>query len=101
MVVAAQKVGVAAVQKVGVAATEPTERRYSLTLPSGLASHVDLVATREDVSITDLFRRLITVGLIAVEAERQPEKAIILREGTHEQEIMIFPRHHLEKMING
>jgi hypothetical protein len=65
-------------------------RRYSLVLPDDLFNEVERLADERQVTVVELLRRFIKLGLLAVQIENSPDKALLIREGDRDRELLIL-----------
>ena len=65
-------------------------RRYSLVLPEDLFNEVERLADERQVTVVELLRRFIKLGLLAVQIENSPDKALLIREGDRDRELLIL-----------
>lgn len=65
-------------------------KRYHLALPEELYEEVQMLAAARQVTVLDLFRRFIKLGLLVADAEHKPETAFVLREGSRERELVLL-----------
>ena len=64
-------------------------KRYNLVLPSGLFDEVQGLADSENVSVLELLKRFIKIGLILTKFSQSPDTSLILREGDKERELIL------------
>jgi hypothetical protein len=65
-------------------------RRYSLVLPEELYCEVEQLARERHTSVVELLRRFIKLGLLAVQIENSPGKALLIREGDKERQLLLL-----------
>jgi hypothetical protein len=65
-------------------------KRYNLVLPENLFDEVQRVAEERQTTVVDLLRRFIKLGLLALEIEDSPDKALLIRDGNIERQILIL-----------
>lgn len=65
-------------------------KRYNLLLPDDLFGEIQALATDEHISILELLRKLIRIGLKFYLFSRSSSARIILREGEQEREIILL-----------
>jgi 16S rRNA U516 pseudouridylate synthase RsuA-like enzyme len=68
----------------------PGLKRYNLVLPEGLFEEVQRVADARQVSVVELLRRFIKLGLVAVKVEEKDDATLVIKEGDKEREIMLY-----------
>lgn len=66
------------------------KQRYNLALPSDLAEQLEAVAQELHISVTELLRLFIKLGLIAHQVSTTPGAELIYREGTQERQIILL-----------
>lgn len=57
-----------------------TEARYTLAMPADLYNELRRIAERESVTIKDVVRQCLKVGLIAAQIDEDPSRELIMRE---------------------
>jgi hypothetical protein len=65
-------------------------KRYTLVLPETLFQQVEQLADDRGTTVVDLLRRFIKLGLLAVQIEESPGKALLIREGTELRELLML-----------
>lgn len=65
-------------------------KRFHVQLPEELYQKLQEVAEQNGTNSTELLRRFIRLGLIAVQAERSEGSALILREGDREKQLILL-----------
>lgn len=65
-------------------------KRYNLVLPTPLFQEVQALAGARQVSVLELLRRFVRLGLLVAKAEETPETAFVLREGSRERELLLL-----------
>lgn len=65
-------------------------KRYNLVLPSNLFDEVQKLAEDEHVSILELLKRFIKIGLVVTKLAQSPNASLILREGDRERELVLL-----------
>jgi hypothetical protein len=65
-------------------------KRYNLVIPAVLFHEVQALATHRQVSVLELLRRFIRLGLLVARAEETPQTAFVLREGSRERELLLL-----------
>lgn len=68
-----------------------TTRRFNLTLPTPIIAELEKVAQEYQISIVDVLRSFIRIGLMVVRAQNDPNKAVMIREGDRISEIFFTP----------
>lgn len=66
------------------------KKRYSLVLPQEVYDEVQCVADSEGTTVLEILRKFIKLGLIAVELEKKPNSALIIRTDDSEREIILI-----------
>lgn len=65
-------------------------KRYNLALPAELYDELQQVADQKQVTLVELLRKFIKLGLLATQLEDRPGAALLIREnGTDRQIVMI------------
>ena len=64
-------------------------KRYQLVVPNRLYARVQQAAEERDVSVVQLLRAFIKVGLLVLEAEKDPDSALILRTKDSEKQLVV------------
>lgn len=65
-------------------------KHYNLALPSNLFDEVYALAKDERVSVLELLKRFIKVGLIITKVTRSPDTHIIIQQGDRERELVLI-----------
>ncbi len=71
-------------------------KRYNLAIPTDLFDEIKDVADKRHISLVELLRKFIKIGLIVSKVEDNPNAAIIIREdsqngsGVREREIILY-----------
>jgi len=73
-----------------VMANKKDTKRFNLVLPNDLVKRVQKIADEEHTSVVEILRRFIKIGLLAVEIQKKPGAALILREGDDEKQILLL-----------
>lgn len=61
-------------------------KRYSLVLPEELFQHLDRIAEKDGVTLKDVLRRFIKIGLYLDRTlEKNPEASFIIRDGNEDK----------------
>ena len=59
------------------------KRRYSLVVPGDLYNEVKAIAGKRDITVAEVFRRFIKLGLLAESIDDDPERTLLIEnEGT-------------------
>jgi hypothetical protein len=66
-------------------------QRFNLTLPAPVVSEMEKIAEAYDISIVDVIRSFIRIGLLVSRAQNDPDKAVLIREGERITEIFMTP----------
>lgn len=66
------------------------KKSYTLKVPDLLDSTLREVAQRHDTNVEDVIQRAIRLFLITDSLERDPDAALIVREGGIERELVLF-----------
>jgi hypothetical protein len=64
--------------------------RYNLILPLALFQQVETVARREHVSMLEVLRHFIKVGIYLMHEAHDPHKTLIVRTGDRERELLLL-----------
>ena len=64
--------------------------RYNLALPNELFEELKMVADEKGISVVEMLRKFIRLGLLALQIQDKPGSALIIREGDTERQIMIL-----------
>lgn len=64
-------------------------KRYNLVLPNDLYLEVESIATAEQSTMIDAFKRILKYGLLAYRVMKDPSAQLIIREGNSEREIYL------------
>lgn len=65
-------------------------KRFNLVLPEELLMQVQRIAEEEHTTVVEIFRRFIKLGLLAVELQKKPNSALILKQGGEEREVLFL-----------
>jgi metal-responsive CopG/Arc/MetJ family transcriptional regulator len=60
-------------------------KRYSVSLPDELFNDIQQIAERQQITLVDVLRKCIKLGLIASKADNDPNLELIIREGDTER----------------
>lgn len=63
-------------------------KSYKLILPSGLYAELEAVAKNHHCSVVSIMRKCLQIGLIAIDANDDPNKSLILRDGESEMRLV-------------
>lgn len=64
--------------------------RYNLALPTTLYDEVKQAADNHGVTVVDIIRKFLQIGLMVLRLQDEPGAALIIREGDSERQILIF-----------
>jgi hypothetical protein len=64
--------------------------RYNLALPKDLFDELKGAADERGMTVVEVLRKFIKLGLIALDTQDKPGSALIIREGDAERQIMII-----------
>jgi hypothetical protein len=69
-------------------------KRYNLILPEEIFNEVQEIAKRKNLSIIDVFRKFVRLGLVATKLEEDPhsDSILLFRRGKMEYPITLFER---------
>ena len=70
--------------------TESNMYRYNLALPKELFEELKEAAEERGMTVVEVLRKFIKLGLLALETQDKPGSALIIREGDTERQIMMF-----------
>jgi len=65
-------------------------KRYNLVLPEALFLEVQDLAGRQHVTVLELLRKFIRLGLLVAKAEESPDTVFLLREGNTERQLVLL-----------
>jgi hypothetical protein len=65
-------------------------KRYNLVLPNNLYDEVQALANDENVSVLELLKRFIKIGLVVTKLNQSPNASLIIREGDRERELVFI-----------
>ncbi len=71
-------------------ARENTVKRYNLVLPEDLYDEVRRQAEEHGTTVVELLRKFIRLGLLAMDVQKDPKSALIIREGDTEKELILL-----------
>ncbi len=66
------------------------KRRFNLVLPEDMLAQVEQLAEEECTSVVEIFRRFVKLGLIVTDIQNAPDKALLIKRGDHEREVLII-----------
>lgn len=66
------------------------KHRFNLVIPDPIYKELYQIASQEDVPVTEVIRKFIKVGLIAYDAQQDPEKKLIIRERDTDIELLLI-----------
>jgi hypothetical protein len=67
----------------------PKTKRYNLVLPDELYGELQNLADRRSLSVIDVMRKFIQIGMIVDKASTMPNTKILIRENNVDREIVI------------
>jgi hypothetical protein len=65
-------------------------KRYNLVLPEALFSEVQALADQRGVTVLELLRKFIRLGLLVAKAEDSPDTVFLLRDGETERQLVLL-----------
>ena len=65
-------------------------KRYNLVLPEELFNEVQQIADKEHITVLEVLRRFIKLGLLASKIQDDPDSALYIREGNSERKIIFL-----------
>jgi hypothetical protein len=65
-------------------------KRYNLVIPSGLFEEVQTLADEESISVLEMLKRFIKIGLIITKLYQSRDAALIIRQGDRERELVLL-----------
>lgn len=65
-------------------------KRYNLVLPQALYQQLQEVADERHTTVLELIKRFIRLGLLAVQAENDPNLDFIVRENGVEKQLLVL-----------
>jgi hypothetical protein len=72
-------------------ATSPSNlKRYNLALPEDLYNELQSLANERHTTVVAILRSFIKLGLMAIEIEKTPDAALLIRENNKEREIVLL-----------
>jgi len=73
-----------------IKSTEPKIYRYNLALPKELFDELKDAADERGMTVVEVLRKFIKLGLLALETQDTPGSALIIKEGDTERQIMML-----------
>lgn len=64
--------------------------RYNLALPKELFDELKKAADEKGMTVVEILRKFIKLGLLILEIQDKPGSALIIREGDTERQILIY-----------
>jgi hypothetical protein len=65
-------------------------KRYNLVLPEPLFQAVQELAEQRHVTVLELLRKFIRLGLLVAKAEESPDTMFLLRDGDTERQLILL-----------
>jgi len=65
-------------------------KRYNLVLPEELLREVQELAEKRHVSVLEMLRKFIRLGLLVAKAEESPDTVFLLRDGDTERQLILI-----------
>ena len=65
-------------------------KRYNMVLPETLYIELQDVAKENDITVVELLRRFIKLGLVVHNVSKDPSAAFLIRNGDTEREVMFI-----------
>lgn len=65
-------------------------KRYNLLMPTILFDEVQSIADQQHITVLELLRHFIRIGLVVAKIAQNPNASIIIREGDREKEIVFI-----------
>ncbi|HKP52659.1 MAG TPA: hypothetical protein VJ183_08395 [Chloroflexia bacterium] len=69
---------------------QKTQKRYNLVLPTEVFEEIEAAAEIRHVTVADLLRDFIKLGLLAIKIEETPGSTIVFREGNTDTQVKIL-----------
>lgn len=69
---------------------EKPSKRVHLVVPGEVWDDIERIAAERHTTATAVLRGFIKLGILATRIEREPDSALILREGEREQQLLIL-----------
>jgi hypothetical protein len=71
--------------------TEETQpKRYNLAIHKELFAQLKEVAEAEGITVVELLRRYIKLGLLATKIQKTPGSALVIHEGGRERQVLLL-----------
>ncbi len=67
-----------------------TLKRYNLALPEDLFNEIQKLSDSQHITVLELLRRFIKLGLLVSKIQENPDSALFIREGENEREIVFL-----------
>jgi hypothetical protein len=64
--------------------------RYNLALPTDLFEELKEAADTRGMTVVEVLRKFIKLGLLVLDTQDKPGSALIIREGDAERQILIY-----------
>lgn len=64
--------------------------RYNLALPLDMFNELKTAAKDNGITVVELLRKFIKLGLYVLRMQGKPDSTLIIREGNNEKQIIIF-----------
>jgi hypothetical protein len=68
----------------------PGVKRYNLVLPEPLFREVQELAEQRHMSVLEVLRKFIRLGLLVAKAEESPDTVFLLRDGDTERQLILI-----------
>jgi hypothetical protein len=65
-------------------------KRYNLVLPEPLFREVQELAEQRHVTVLEILRKFIRLGLLVAKAEESPDTVFLLRDGDTERQLVLL-----------
>ena len=65
-------------------------KRYNLVLPEELFEEIQMVADKQQITVVEILRNFIKLGLLAIQIKETPDSALLIRENGTEREIILL-----------
>ncbi|MCX6023858.1 MAG: hypothetical protein NTZ05_19440 [Chloroflexi bacterium] len=66
------------------------QARYNLVLPEASLRELQGIASKRGITLVDLLRKFIRLGLLYNSIEDKPDSALIIRDGGKDREIILY-----------
>lgn len=70
--------------------TKKPVHRYNLGLPQELFDGLQTIANNENTTVLEVIKQFVKLGFIAYDIQHNENKALIIRDGDTEREIVLF-----------